>query len=214
MDRESLREKNGLNYLKATKSGKQFSLITKDSNGVNIMARFPLSFVPNLGYRKGSGKRYFGAKRSNGRKHAGCDLIAKAGTPIYAVDSGIIIDKYYFYEGTYALVVKHPGYIVRYGEIAEKLPETVAVGKNISEGQHIASVGMLSSGSSMLHFEMYSATAVGGLTKKSNHDKYNFVTPDNYQRHEDLLDPTGYLDSWRLWTNFTNWLDEKIEDIF
>jgi murein DD-endopeptidase MepM/ murein hydrolase activator NlpD len=49
---------------------------------------FPLSRRPGLSYKTGA--RYFGAKRHGGRKHAGCDLIARTGTKIRAVADGEI----------------------------------------------------------------------------------------------------------------------------
>ena len=45
---------------------------------------FPLPFIPQLSYTTGG--RRFGADRSGGRKHAGCDLIAPLGTPVFAVE--------------------------------------------------------------------------------------------------------------------------------
>jgi hypothetical protein len=53
----------------------------------------------------------------------------------------------------------------------------------------IAYVGQLQSGSSMLHFEMYSGAGSGRLTVRSN-------TP--YQRRADLIDPTNHLDQATL----------------
>ena len=164
------------------------------------MSRFPLPALPTMGFHKGSGKRWFGSSRDNGRKHAACDLIAKKGTPIYAVGPGIVLDKHYFYMKTYALVVHHIFFIVRYGEIDKELADGVEIGFPVSEGQHIANVGLLSSGSSMLHFEMYQGTAIGNFTQKSNHEKYDYVPSANYQRRSDLLDPTPYLEEWALIT--------------
>lgn len=164
------------------------------------MPRFPLPSLPTLGFHKGSGKRWFGSSRDNGRKHAACDLIARKGTPIYAVAPGIVLSKRYFYMNTYALVVHHTTFIVRYGEIDKDLAEGVFVGFPVAEGQHIANVGLLSSGSSMLHFEMYKGTRVGRYTQISNHSKYDYVPSADYQRRSDLLDPTPYLEEWALIT--------------
>lgn len=162
------------------------------------MPIFPLSFRPTLGFHKGSGGRWFGSSRNEGRKHAACDLIARKGTPIYAVADGLVLDKEYFYMGTYVLVVHHGFCVVRYGEIDKKLAEGTQVGFPVLEGQHIANVGLLSSGSSMLHFEMYLGTEVGYYTQRSNKKNYKYVTPNNYQRRSDLLDPTPYLEEWAL----------------
>lgn len=162
------------------------------------MPRFPLDFRPDLGFQKGSGGRWFGSKRNDGRKHAACDLIAKKGSKIYAVADGLVLDKHYFYMDTYALVVHHGFFIVRYGEIDKKLAEGTKVGFPVLEGQHIANVGLLSSGSSMLHFEMYLGTEIGHFTQKSNKENYKYVEPHNFQRRSDLLDPTPYLQEWAL----------------
>lgn len=164
------------------------------------MFRFPIDSLPTLGFHKGSGKRWFGAPRDGGKRlHAACDLIAKKGTPIFAVGPGIILDKHYFYSNTYALVIHHIFFIVRYGEIDKKLPEDVKVGEIIWKGQHIANVGLLSSGSSMLHFEMYRGTSIGQYTQRNN-KTYHYVSGSNYKRRSDLLDPTKYLEEWALQT--------------
>lgn len=164
------------------------------------MARFPLSLFPQYGFHKGSGKRWFGAPRDGGeRQHAGCDLIAKAGTPIYAVAGGTVLRKVYFYSGTYELQVDHTFFIARYGEIDKELADGVEAGLPVSEGQHIANVGRLNSGSSMLHFEMYKGTSSGYLTQTWN-KKYDFVDGSKFKRRSDLLDPTPFLEEWAMTT--------------
>jgi murein DD-endopeptidase MepM/ murein hydrolase activator NlpD len=56
------------------------------------MATFPLPFVPRFEWSgPARGKRYFGAPRPHGRLHAGCDLIAAAGTEVFAVDPGVVL---------------------------------------------------------------------------------------------------------------------------
>lgn len=176
------------------------------------MPQFPLAKVPNQGYHKNKWHNgWFGAPRDGGRIHAACDLIARAGTPIYAVDHGKILNIDKFYLGTDEITIKHPNFVVRYGEIArDKLPPLIAEGEDVVPGQLIGWVGRLN----MLHFEMYQGTGGGSLTQKWNKTKYDFVTPANYQRRPDLIDPTPYLDQWKLWTNFSNWVEEKLEEIF
>lgn len=177
------------------------------------MAVFPLPKIPNQGYHKSKWHNgWFGAPRRNtDRIHAACDLIARPGTPIYAVESGTIINIDEFYLGTDEITIKHPNFVVRYGEIARgKLPENIAEGKTVEAGQLIAWVGRLK----MLHFEMYQGDSAGYLTQKWNKKDYNYVTPGNYQRRPDLLDPTPYLDRLKLWTKFTNWVEDALEDVF
>lgn len=142
---------------------------------------FPLPRYPDVSYETGA--RYFGAPRANGRKHAANDLVIRSGTPIYAVANGKIIDRHYFYSGTYALVVKHEKYLVRYGEVSSK-NLGLKIGDQVKAGQKIAEVGLLNSGSSMLHFEKYQGTKTGPLTVRSNMP---------YQRRSDLMRPTEFL---------------------
>lgn len=149
----------------------------------NMTLRFPFNRRPGISYKTGG--RYFGAQRSNGRLHAGCDLIARPGTEIFAVADGVIGASYAFYSGTDALEVEHSGgFVVRYGEISG-LASGVRRGSSVTRGQLIAYVGQLNSGSSMLHFEMYSGADSGRLTVRSN---------PPYQRRSDLIDPTDHLD--------------------
>jgi murein DD-endopeptidase MepM/ murein hydrolase activator NlpD len=146
---------------------------------------FPFAERPALDYK--SGGRQFGASRSSGtRKHAGCDLKAPKGTEILSMANGEIIrGPAYFYEGTYALEVKHENdMVVRYGEISAHVPQEIKAGAKVSKGQVIALVGQLHSGNSMLHLEMYSGKGTGPLTQTG--------TP--FKRRADLIDPTLYLD--------------------
>lgn len=177
------------------------------------MAVFPLAKVPNQGYHKTKWHNgWFGApRRGTDRIHAACDLIARRGTPIYAVEKGTIINIDKFYLGTDEITIKHPNFVVRYGEIERgKLPTDIAEGKEVQPGQLIAWVGRLN----MLHFEMYQGEESGYLTQTWNKKNYKYVNPANYQRRSDLMDPTPFLDRWKLWTNFSNWIEEKIEEVF
>lgn len=146
---------------------------------------FPLRVRPTKSYQTGVAS--FGAWRSGGtRKHAACDLYAPVSTEILAIEDGTIIDgPYYFYDGTYALEVRHDsGYVVRYGEIRQRVPRGITTGARVSQGQVIAYVGFLVELKlSMLHFEMYKGTVTGLLTQSG----------DIYQRRSDLLDPTPFL---------------------
>lgn len=148
---------------------------------------FPLRARPTISYQTGVAS--FGARRSGGRrKHAACDLYAPAGTEILAIEDGTIIQgPYYFYDGTYALEVRHDsGYIVRYSEIRKKVPRGITAGARVSQGQVIAYIGFLIELKlSMLHFEMYDGSKTGPLTQSGN----------IFRRRSDLVDPTPFLNA-------------------
>ena len=133
----------------------------------------------------------FGVPRDGGkRKHAGVDLAAPAGTPVYAVDDGEVVeagggfDKY----GTSVVSIEHGDIydddycVVRYGEVDSIL---VQVGAKVTKGQMIAKVGK-QPGGTQLHLEIYS----GELSIPFKQD----TMP--YKRRADLIDPTPYVDSW------------------
>ena len=143
---------------------------------------FPLSRYPIDSYKTGG--REFGAARSYGRKHAANDLLMARGQPVFAVTDGEILDYYFFYEGTYAIVVDHGSYVVRYGEVGS-MSSNLKKGSKVKAGQQIGTVGQLYSGASMLHFEKYSGKYTGNLTVRKNKP---------YQRRWDLLRPTEFLD--------------------
>jgi murein DD-endopeptidase MepM/ murein hydrolase activator NlpD len=154
------------------------------SNKEEIMP-FPLPFIPNASYK--SGGRRFGADRDHGkRKHAACDLIAPLGTPIFAVDDGVVVLEadHKFYRGTFSLAIRHQaGYIVRYCEI-KGVADGLRMGSPVRAGQLIAHVGKMFV-DSMLHFELYAGNQRGPLTDRSN---------PPFQRRADLVDPTSLLD--------------------
>lgn len=145
--------------------------------------RFPTAKKPMYDYVKGSGRRYFGAPR-DGRLHAAADLFRPQNENIYAIASGTVLRKYYFYSGTYAIEVKHDtGPVVRYGEVSQKDVPQSMTGDRVIKGQHLSYIGHLG----MLHFEMYSGTKTGPLTQKGS---------GSFSRRSDLIDPTSYLKTW------------------
>jgi len=153
---------------------------------------FPLKFRPPEDYHGGA--RNFGADRDNGRKHAGCDLIAPIGTEIMAVKDGkVAFGPYEFAGGTYAIEVDHGDIIIRYTEIQDTFPPGIKAGVTVKQGQVIAYVGAYHAKNGkikhMLHFEMYSKKSAGGLTRRDN---------PPYQRRSDLKDPTDFLDNAEL----------------
>jgi murein DD-endopeptidase MepM/ murein hydrolase activator NlpD len=95
----------------------------------------------------------------------------------------VVIDYYEFYCGTYAIVVDHGSFIVRYGEVAS-MARGVAIKSRVEKGQVIGKMGVLCGGSAMLHFEKYKGTLKGNLTVREN-------LP--FQRRADLEDPTSFL---------------------
>jgi murein DD-endopeptidase MepM/ murein hydrolase activator NlpD len=88
-------------------------------------------------------------------------------------------------------VNKHPNFVARYCEI-KALANGVRENEHVAKGQFIAIVGKMRV-DSMLHFELYEGTASGSLTaRQSSGPKKKF------ERRGDLLDPTPYLDAWKM----------------
>jgi len=174
--------------------------------GSSDLNSFPLNFIPSQSYTSGAAR--FGANRSGGRLHAAVDLISPKGKPVYAVADGVVLSYRYFYSGTYSVVVDHNDFIVRYGEI-KNLANGITLGSSVKKGEVIAYVGLLNSGSSMLHFEMYSGVCKDvngntikiiesdkrgdGLTDRTNDPSNPFR---QYERRCDLLNPTSDVKSW------------------
>lgn len=139
--------------------------------------------------------RSFGSQRSQGRRHAGCDLYAPIGSKVRAISKGVVLSKYPFFWGTSAVEVAHPGLgIVRYCEI--NVAPGIGANVEVDEGRAIGFVAQLvnpnpggANPHPMLHLEWYSGSASGPLT----------TTDSPYKRRSDLRDPTGMLGL--LWTN-------------
>lgn len=147
--------------------------------------------VKKVTHRFNSGMRRFGAGRSGGKRlHAACDLYRYKDEPALSVAPGKVIrNKYYFYQGTYALEIRHAGgFVVRYGEITGKSPSGVSAGKTVKTGQRIGYIGKVNSNCCrpMLHFELYRGTKSGALSTGGT----------RYKRRSDLMDPTDYLLRW------------------
>lgn len=88
-----------------------------------------------------------------GRMHKGIDLAAKTGTPVYAVESGVVTRSKYMRGYGNLVEIKHSDmYITRYGHNSKRL---VKAGQKVRKGQVIALVG--STGRSTgphVHFEV------------------------------------------------------------
>lgn len=152
--------------------------------------RFPITHVPHESYL--SGERMFGALRGKGfRIHAASDLYGKYNEPILSVAPGKVIRGLYeFYDGTYALDVKHQGgFIVRYGEISGKRTKTSSTGVSVKMGQQIAHMGKLTVRPPMLHFELYRGNSNSALNTKT-------TRKNRFGRRGDLMDPTKHLQRW------------------
>ncbi|HEY7574944.1 MAG TPA: M23 family metallopeptidase [Thermoanaerobaculia bacterium] len=147
---------------------------------------FPLAYIPSQSYKGGRG---FGASREKvraGLRHGAVDLMSPPGTPVLAIDTGVVTrGPYPFFRGTYAIEIEHSRFIGRYCEIARETE--VAVGEQVESGQVIAYVGN-QPGHDMLHFEMYDGTSQGDLTQMGR---------PPYDRRRDLIDPTPCLDRLR-----------------
>lgn len=151
--------------------------------------KFPTIKRASQSYAEGTPR--FRARRSRGhRLHAGCDLYRKRGEDAVAVASGIVIrGLYYFYQGVFAIEIRHPKFVARYGEIIGTPTPGVSKGRIVKAGQVIGRIGKVNSGccTPMLHFEMYKGSTVGSLTR--------YRRPP-YDRRSDLMDPTPLLRHW------------------
>jgi murein DD-endopeptidase MepM/ murein hydrolase activator NlpD len=179
---------------------------------------FPLPFVPNTPWQNvaGSKNTHFGAPRSEvnaktGKQypiHGACDLIAPANTPVFAVARGTVWYHKAFYVSRsvdkktkkvserelHELVIVHDQFIVRYCEIDRDLAPGIGSCSKVEVGQHIANVGLNFSSDQMLHFEMFKDTSRrDGLSVADATHKYKHVPQRDYDRRDDLLDPTEFL---------------------
>jgi len=149
---------------------------------------FPTIEKPTHSYT--SGMRRFNAGRSGGRRHAACDLYRYKDEPIRAIAAGkVLTDLYYFYQGTFALEVKHSGgFVARYGELTGKKAKNIRKNRTVVMGQRLGYIGKVNSGCCrpMLHFELFKGTKRGSLSTSSG----------RFRRRSDLLNPTEYLLRW------------------
>jgi len=150
---------------------------------------FPTVQTPTHSYT--SGMRRFNARRGGGkRSHAACDLYRFKDEPILSIAPGTVVrDRYYFYQGTYALEVVHSGgFIARYGEITGKSVDGVVKGGKVKMGSRLGYMGKVNSNCCrpMLHFELFKGDKKGALSTSGN----------KFKRRSDLMDPTSYLQKW------------------
>jgi murein DD-endopeptidase MepM/ murein hydrolase activator NlpD len=150
--------------------------------------RFPFDRDLDICDEAGGGVGAFGAYRDGGgRGHAACDLYARAGEAVRAMEDGTVISAGSYFEGTDIVDIESDsGRIISYGEVraGSYANYGVVVGSRVKRGQVIAEVGRLLCCHPMLHLEMYSGKATGSLTAKYG---------GWYQRRSDLMDPTSLL---------------------
>ena len=101
-----------------------------------------------------------------------------------SADGTLVRSPYYFYSDTYAVEIRHGDFLMRYGEI---LGGSYIGGQHVRKGQPIAKIGRLASGSSMLHFEMYSNGASSAPLTTST---------GPYKRRGDVINASAHLDEW------------------
>jgi murein DD-endopeptidase MepM/ murein hydrolase activator NlpD len=168
------------------------------------MPVFPLS-KKNETYKTNASLK-FDAPRSNGtRKHAGVDLAIGAGSPVYAIAGGTVIEA----ANTGFLVrddkpinvgvvsIKHnvrikigeteyDEFVVRYGEV-----DTVKISVNnpVDEGAQIASIAKQADEGTQLHVELYLGNQGITSSSKFRSDK------KPYMRAFTPTDPAAFLES-------------------
>lgn len=132
----------------------------------------------------------FGFVRKN-HTHEGVDLYVPEGTPVFAVENGIIVNIIKFtgehcgsdwWENTWSVMIEGKSGVVNYGEI---IPSEFNVGDFITRGDIVGAVKKVLKKDkgrpmSMLHLELY------------KHGTKNCVEWKN-EKDENLLDPTPYL---------------------
>jgi murein DD-endopeptidase MepM/ murein hydrolase activator NlpD len=150
----------------------------------NHSKKFTVCYKKITGKYEGNSSRRFMSSRSGGsRYHAGIDLYGNPDDPIIAMESGVIVNYYHFYHGTYALFVQcDSGLVINYGEVKNKSWSEfgLSTGSRVQRGQPIARVGQMSGGSHMCHFETY-------MPPTEKNQKYHGGDPNT------LLNPTYYL---------------------
>ncbi len=145
--------------------------------------KFTISYRTIGGAIIGNGSRRFMSKRGDAKYHVGIDVYANDGDPVLACESGQIVNIYHFYHGAYALFVQcNSGLVINYGEVKRNSWKEFGLneGSKIKKGQPIARIGVMSGGSSMLHFETY-------MKPKDKNEKYFGGATGS------ILNPTYYL---------------------
>ena len=146
----------------------------------------------------------FGATRPNGRKHAGVDLGISAGSPVYAIAKGKVIEaangEFYKDEkkkintGVVTVIhdvsitvdgIEYTNFVVRYGEVNQV---KVAVGGTVSEGDLLGSVAPQADEGTELHMELYLGEQGISAASKFRADKKPYMRAFNPSDSTSLLD--------------------------
>lgn len=141
--------------------------------------------------------RCFGAKRSGGRLHAGCDLYAPEKSKVFCIAPGTVVMTGEFYGGASEIQVNHPGIgIIRYAELS--IAKGIQVGRSVAAGTILGFVKKMPNiAHTMLHIELFENTdplCIGSdLTPKPPRRTVEISGP--YIRRSDLEDITPLLDS-------------------
>lgn len=157
---------------------------------------WPLPLSPKL---PGAGGK-FAAKRPwtkpQTRYHAGADLAAKFGTPVFAPEAGVIVAPNSGWEskvvngqvvGVKSLImVTDSGYTLLLGGIRPS-SSTLKAGDRVAAGQKVAEVGAYAKGDTMLHFQMYAGKLTEAQVNARKSWSYGAPAPDK------LIDPSAYL---------------------
>lgn len=150
-----------------------------------------------FGYR-----RPFNKSEPQTRYHCGVDLDAAPGTPVLAVDAGVVVDVNAGWEtrknpetgevrGVKALLLQtDSGLLVLYGGIRPG-SAVVKVGERVVGGQKLAEVGVYPLGDSMLHMQMWDSPADAplSLAQVNKLKSWAVGTPQPAR----LIDPSDYL---------------------
>ncbi len=139
----------------------------------------------------------YGRSRKKGRKHAGRDLYTKPFAEVVAIANGTVLDKAYFYEGTYQVTVLHKSakydkFIVRYGELNG---ETILVKKGdiVKRGQVLGKTGKMNGIENyMLHFEFYVNGNRIDIRGRDILSRPNDIK-NIFKRRDDITDPLEIL---------------------
>ncbi len=165
-----------------TRKGGLGGRVEKMGAGVPV---WPIAHGPDPRVATGGGKA-IGAPRPNNRRHAGVDIIARAGLTVVATEDGRVVatNAWAGPNAKSLLLETDSGLVVNYGAVAPGSWHDfgVGVGTKVRAGHPIARIGRYPGGDTMLHFELYTAG-----TRKNARWKDGRNPPDN------LLDPTEYL---------------------